>query len=135
MFSLFVCLCTYRFNNSQCLHFNPKEQAEDSNDASSLRTAPPKSLPTKVNPKYAPDPEHDRMTDQPCTYATSDNGCLNGVRYNWQTQYPCFDNVAYYSSQGCCNGEIYLYVAQSCCFNYGKIEERKRERERGREHQ
>eukprot|EP01102_Stenamoeba_stenopodia_P008324 TRINITY_DN2389_c0_g1_i1.p2 TRINITY_DN2389_c0_g1~~TRINITY_DN2389_c0_g1_i1.p2 ORF type:complete len:197 (-),score=38.27 TRINITY_DN2389_c0_g1_i1:17-607(-) len=52
-----------------------------------------------------------------CQTATKEYGCLNGVEYDWETQYPCGSYLLLYATQGCCQGVPYSLSQQTCCFD------------------
>uniref|UniRef100_A0A7S4MIE3 Uncharacterized protein n=1 Tax=Vannella robusta TaxID=1487602 RepID=A0A7S4MIE3_9EUKA len=64
----------------------------------------------------APEVTKNKLTI-PCTHGTSEYGCLNGVRYDWSVEYPCYNYLANFSTQGCCVGKTYYFSSQSCCFD------------------
>jgi len=98
--------------DSHCAEFPP-----------SFKTMSPVNKETKIppalNPKYPPaETDDDPVQTVNCTHGSLKYGCLNGNRYSWNLQYPCYDSLALYASQGCCNGKVFDVQTETCCYNY-----------------
>eukprot|EP01006_Ploeotia_vitrea_P021183 TRINITY_DN53537_c0_g1_i1.p1 TRINITY_DN53537_c0_g1~~TRINITY_DN53537_c0_g1_i1.p1 ORF type:complete len:209 (+),score=9.71 TRINITY_DN53537_c0_g1_i1:38-664(+) len=52
----------------------------------------------------------------PCRSADATDGCLNGWKYAWASQYPCGYWIIDFKTHGCCDGTPYALASQSCCF-------------------
>lgn len=44
-------------------------------------------------------------------------GCHCGMEYEYQKQYRCGNETAYFAKEGCCDGKIFQYSSESCCFD------------------
>ena len=105
-------------DNSECAEFIPDNASAASNSTTLDLDAlmPPLAfMPYERSPFSTSNPNGAYGNE--CQWADSQNGCLNGYKYDWDTEYPCVDWILNFSSQGCCVDDWYFFENQTCCYN------------------